>query len=75
MNETCFGRRKGVECVILEPGVCKGQYATCPFYKPKWKVEQERRLALQRIAALSREQRRYISEKYYQGRTPWEEDL
>lgn len=75
MNETCFGRRKGAECAILEAGVCRGQYASCPFYNPRWKVEQERRLALQRIATLPREQRAYISEKYFQGRTPWEENL
>ena len=76
MNEKCFGLRKGRECAVLEKGVCHGNYDICPFYKPRWKAEHDRQLALQRIAGKTIEKQRAISEKYYQGHMPWaKEDL
>ena len=76
MNEKCFGLRKGRECTILAGGKCSGNYDLCPFYKPKWKAEQDRKKAFRAIARMPLEKQREISEKYYQGETPWErEDL
>ena len=76
MNETCFGLRKGRECTILAGGKCHGNYNLCPFYKPKWKAEQDRKKAFRAIARMPMEKQREISEKYYQGESPWErEDL
>ncbi len=76
MNEKCFARRRGSECSILERGICFGNYDTCPFYKPKWKSEHDRRLILKKIAAMPRKRQYEISRKYYQGHAPWaQEDL
>ena len=76
MNEKCFGWRKGNECAVLESGVCHGNYDRCPFYKPKWKNDHDRELALRLIAAKPLEEQQHISEKYYQGRMPWtKEDI
>ncbi len=71
MNEKCFGRRQGSECAILESRVCNGNYDTCPFYKPKWKADHDRMLALRRIAEKPIEVQEEISEKYFQGHMPW----
>ena len=76
MNEKCFGLRKGRECAVLEEGICHGNYATCPFYKPKWKCEHDRQIALRRIADTSPEKQRLVADKYYHGQMPWaKEDL
>ena len=76
MNEKCFGLRKGRECAILESGVCHGNYDVCPFYKPKWMADRDRKNAMIAIARMPLEKQREISEKYYQGKTPWaKEDI
>ena len=76
MNEKCFGLRKGRECAVLEDGICRGNYATCPFYKPKWKCEHDRQIALRHIADTPPEKQRLIAGKYYHGQMPWaKEDL
>ena len=76
MNEKCFGLKQTRGCGILSDGFCRGNYDTCPFYKPKWKADQDRKMALRRIAAKPLEVQRAISEKYFQGEMPWaKEDL
>ena len=74
MNEKCFGLRKSSECAVTEDRVCRGNYDTCPFYKPKWKSDQDRKLALRRIADKSPERQRAIADKYYNGQMPWQEE-
>ena len=71
MNEKCFARRTDSKCTILECGACHGNYNTCPFYKPKWKADHDRKLALKRIANMPPERQNQISVKYYQGQSPW----
>lgn len=76
MNEKCFARRRGSECSALARGICHGNYDTCPFYKPKWKADHERRLILKKIAAMPLKRQEEIARKYYQGQEPWaKEDL
>ena len=76
MNEKCFGLRKSRECTILAGGKCSGNYDLCPFYKPKWRYDKDRRQAFRHIAEKAPEKQRIISEKYYQGQMPWaKEDL
>lgn len=71
MNEKCFGLKKNRECGILSEGVCRGNYDTCPFYKPKWKADRDREMALRRIADKPLAVQQSISEKYFQGHMPW----
>ena len=75
MNEKCFGLRKNRECTILDGGVCHGNYDTCPFYKPQWKYEKDRKHAFRHIAEKPPEEQRIISEKYYQGQMPWAKEV
>ena len=74
MNEKCFGLRKGRVCAVLEDGFCRGNYDTCPFYKPKWKSDHDRRLALRRIADKPLKEQRMIADKYYHGRILWSKE-
>ncbi len=71
MNEKCFGLRKGRLCAVLVNGICYGNYANCPFYKPKWKADRDRKAVLYRIALMPLKEQQKISEKYYQGKMPW----
>ncbi len=80
MNEKCFGLKvsnKGrMVCGVLEgnPGQssppCVG-YQRCPFYKPKWEYDRDKKSALQRIGSLPVQTQRHIAEKYYEGEMPW----
>ena len=77
MNEKCFAMKKtptreGV-CSCLEKRTCPG-YMICPFYKPVWVQERDRRRKFERLATLPEAQQLYISEKYYQGKMPWRGD-
>lgn len=76
MNEKCFGLRKGSECAVLEKGICHGNYDSCPFYKPKWMAERDKKNTLRIIARMPPERQREIADKYYQGKMPWaKEDI
>lgn len=80
MNEKCFGLKvsnKGrTVCSVREVNPGKGSpqcigYQQCPFYKPKWKHDQSRKKALQRISKLPLDVQMHIAEKYYEGEMPW----
>ena len=71
MNENCFARRKGSRCSALWRCFCNGNYPFCPFYKPDWKAEHDRKLAFGRIASLPIEKQQEIAERYYHGDMPW----
>lgn len=74
MSEECFGKASRYPCGVLDVQVCVGE-GRCPFYKPAWRFERDRRLAYERIRTLSAERRAEIAGKYMQGRTPWQEDI
>lgn len=74
MSEECFGKAGRYPCGVLDVPACVGE-DRCPFYKPSWRFERDRRLAYERIRTLSAERRAAIAGKYMQGRTPWQEDI
>ena len=77
MNEKCFGLRPpdryGKNCGITEGGYCVAPQM-CPFYKPKWKYEKDLKTHDQRLRDLPASEQRWISEKYYSGKRPWQEE-
>ncbi len=71
MDEKCFSLRKKRKCGLLTCGECNGDYAGCPFYKPRWMAERDTRKRLYRISLLPAEKQEKISLKYYHGQMPW----
>ncbi len=68
MND-CFALNKQKGCGILTVPACTGE--SCPFYKSKGELKDERRMANHRLASLSAIEQRYIADKYFDGKMPW----
>lgn len=54
---------------------CNGENTGCPFFKTLGQHITERESALRRIATLSKEQQKAISDNFYGGEMPWKNYL
>jgi len=70
MND-CFALNKQKGCGILTVQACMGEL--CPFYKSRERLKKERQKANRRLASLSAIEQRYIADKYFDGKMPWQE--
>ncbi len=65
-----FARKVG--CAILR-GVIDCDQSQCHFAKTPEQAEAAKKEAYARLAAMDVDTQRYYSEKYYNGRMPWNE--
>lgn len=75
MNEQCFAFRdkgQGPVCSCLMEKTCPG--STCPFYKTSQTQEKDIQIAYERLRGLPPKQQYRISEQYYHGEMPWNQD-
>ena len=73
MAVKCFASMNN-QCNALDIiGKCDGLKEKCPFYQTPGQVSISRVNALRHLASLPEDEQRYISEKYYGGKKPWQE--
>lgn len=69
----CMGLSERGKCNWLNNAVCKGE--NCKFMRLEADLQLTQMKLFQRLASLSEVQQAHISNKYYNGRKPWIEDL
>ena len=58
-------------CTATEYETCEGD--VCKFYKTQARQREQNEQARVQLRSLPEDKQREISEKYYDGRTPWRE--
>jgi len=71
INTQCFAFND-VDCKCLKVLVCKKK--PCRFSKSSAELENSSKKSFERIKNLSKEQQSCISEKYFQGKKPWNKE-
>lgn len=73
-DNNCFAFTPRGVCRAVETGMesnrCPG-YVVCKWYRSGHDHKAASNVAMDRIASLPDEVQRHISEKYYDGKTPW----
>lgn len=70
-TNTCYGCYHGM-CNVLYEGECKGQNPNCKFRATKEEIKASQINALKIIASRSLDVQKRISDKYYDGKMPWD---
>lgn len=71
MSESkCFAELDRGKCAILTIKQCQG-HEKCSMFKTEEQAEIDREKAFERIASLPHEKQIRISDKHYNGTTPW----
>lgn len=63
----CFGQK---QCKILHVKKCTS--SRCSFFKTTEHHQESFKMANARLASLDKEQQKYIAQKYYKGKMPWQ---
>ena len=58
-------------CMATEYDVCEGEQ--CKFYKTQARQREQNEQVRAHLRSLPEDKQREISEKYYDGRTPWKD--
>lgn len=70
MKNKCYAFSGQKQCRILAVKKCTG--SSCSFFKTAEQYKESFKKANVRLASLDKEKQKYIAEKYYNGKMPWQ---
>ena len=78
VDRVCFAQRerngRKICSAVIDGYYCNGRFESCPFYKTVRQQSESINNAYARTNSLPVENQRYISEKYFEGKYPWERE-